>query len=131
MKTFLHHQLGAIIATAIDFLTMIVLVRFFGFAPATATACGAFVGGVSNFFLGRSWIFKPAAGHEVHAGVQAVRYALVSGGSLVLNATGEHLLATIAGVQYVLARLIVSVLVSVAWNFPMQRGFVFGPRRAL
>ncbi len=128
MKTFFRHQLGAIIATGIDFLTMIFLVQILHFSPEWATAFGAFAGGVSNFALGRRWIFKPEGGHQTHAGVQAIRYALVSGGSLVLNATGMHLLATIAGIQYVLARVIVSVLVSVAWNFPMQRGFVFGAK---
>ena len=41
--------------------------------------------------------------------------------SLVLNATGEHVLHDVLGLHYVLARIIVAVTVSVCWNFTMHR----------
>ncbi|MEZ4407356.1 MAG: hypothetical protein R3A52_12880 [Polyangiales bacterium] len=49
----------------------------------------------------------------------------MSAASLGLNAAGEYVVATRLGVDYVLARVAVSVAVSLLWNFPMHRLFVF------
>jgi putative flippase GtrA len=87
-----------------------------------ATAVGAAAGGVTNFLLGRTWIFRA---EHTPAGGQAVRYFFVSGASLGWNALGEYVLHDRLGLQYVLARAIVAVAVSLLWNFPMHRSFVF------
>ena len=42
---------------------------------------------------------------------------------------GEHLLAERLHVQYVLARFGVALAVSVLWNFPLQRAFVFAEKK--
>jgi putative flippase GtrA len=82
-------------------------------------------GGVTNFLLGRRWIFRA---HEHALAPQALRYASVSAASALLNAAGEQLVYGLLGVQYIVARAIVAVLVSLLWNFPMQRAFVFARR---
>jgi putative flippase GtrA len=120
--TFGRHQVGAIVATAIDFATMTALVSGLGVFAPLATAIGAGLGGLSNFLLGRHWIF---AAKDGHAGQQAWRYALVSGVSLGLNAGGEYILHDRLGIQYLLARVIIAAAVSVGWNFPLQRAFVY------
>jgi putative flippase GtrA len=122
LATFGRHQAGSIIATCIDFGTMSLLVSGLGMSAALATAIGAFLGGVSNFLLGRHWIFS--AKHE-HVGGQAGRYAFVSGASLGFNAGGEYVLHDLLGIQYLLARVIIATVVSVFWNFPVQRAFVY------
>jgi putative flippase GtrA len=126
-RTLGRHQIGALVGTAIDFGSMIACVEEFGMPPVAGTAIGATFGGVANFVLGRSWIFRHQSG-SVPA--QAIRYALVSAAGAAWNALGEHLVADRAHVQYVLARAIVAVLVSLFWNFPMQRQFVFHEGRA-
>jgi len=122
LETLARHQLGSLISGFVDFATMIALVHTFALGPATATACGAATGAVANFLLGQRMIFADATGST--AG-QALRYALVSGTSLLLNASGEYVLTTGLRVQYVVARAFVALAVSVLWNFPMQRHFVF------
>jgi putative flippase GtrA len=117
-----RHQLGAAVATAIDFGAMILAVERFAVAPALATAMGAALGAMTNFALGRTWIFRYGSGHW--AG-QAVRYAVVSGASAGWNTLGEYLMHDAALVPYVSARMIVSFTVSLLWNFPLQRRFVF------
>jgi putative flippase GtrA len=128
-RTLARHQVGSLFATAVDFGTMIALVSGAGLPAVPATAIGAACGGASNFALGRRWIFRASDGH---AGAQAVRYAVVSAASLGWNALGEYVVHDRLGVQYVLARTLVAVAVSLAWNFPMQRGFVYAvpPRHA-
>ncbi len=117
-----RHQIGAAAGTAVDFGSMVLLVERAGFSPVLATAAGASLGALTNFVLGRTWIFRRHSGHWA---AQAARYALVSAASAGLNALGEHLVHDLAHVEYVLARVAVSVAVSLMWNFPMQRRFVF------
>ncbi len=101
---------------------MITLASGFGVRPFIATAFGAGCGGITNFFLGRSWIFES---RRATRRSQAARYALTSAVGLCLNSAGEYLGHDLLGLGYVLARAIVAVAVSLAWNFPMQRHFVF------
>jgi putative flippase GtrA len=123
--TLLRHQAGALAATLVDYGVMIALVSGGGAPPALGTALGATCGGIANFTLSRAWIFR--ATHDRTAS-QAFRYAIVSLGSLLLNTAGVHVVAERFHVQYVAARLAVSVAVSVLWNFPLQRTFVFKAR---
>jgi putative flippase GtrA len=125
-RTLGRHQIGSVVATAADFLTMIAFVQCFGVPPVGATAIGATVGAVTNFLLGRAWIFPR---HRGHVTAQAFRYALVSGASAGWNVLGEHVLHDREHLQYVGARALVSLAVSLAWNFPLQRWFVFQERR--
>jgi putative flippase GtrA len=125
LTLLIRHQAGSIVATIVDFTVMIALVSLAGAAPAVGTAAGASCGGIANFLLGRRWIFRAT---QHHPAGQAGRYAMVSLGSLVLNTCGMHVLASVMHQPYVAARLAVSFVVSVLWNFPMQRSFVFGGR---
>ncbi|MDB5213387.1 MAG: CDP-diacylglycerol--glycerol-3-phosphate 3-phosphatidyltransferase [Myxococcaceae bacterium] len=122
MRTLVRHQMGSVAATAVDYSVMIAVVSGLGAPPAVGTAVGAATGGVFNFFLGRRWIFRSTRAEAAH---QARRYALVSLGGLVLNTCGVHVLAGILHYPYVAARVVVSIVVSLVWNFPMQRSFVF------
>ena len=121
----LRHQAGAAVATVVDFSMMISLVSLAGASAALGTALGAASGGIVNFLLGRRWIFR-ATDHRT--GAQAGRYAMVSLGSLLLNTGAMYVLAGSLRYPLVGARVVVAVLVSVLWNFPMHRTFVFGAR---
>lgn len=126
-KQVARHQLASVVSTAVDFGTMVLLVSGIGVDPVPATAAGAACGALTNFTLGRRWIFRA---HDGSATSQALRYAIVSGASLGLNTFGEWLVHVKAGQQYVVARAIVAVVVSLAWNFPMHKWFVFRAPRA-
>ena len=117
-----RHQIAALLATVVDFAVMIAAVEFAHVGPAAGTALGALVGAAANFSLGRRWIFDSTAERMFP---QAVRYAVVSGTSLALNSIGEYAAAERIGVPYIAARLCVSLVVSLLWNFPMQRHVVF------
>lgn len=117
-----RHQAAAIISTAVDFSTMVLSVELFHLPPVAGTVAGASCGAITNFQLGRRWIFR--ALHE-GAGPQALRYALVSAASAGLNALGEYVAHNLLGINYILARTVVAVAVSLLWNFPMHRHFVF------
>lgn len=121
-----RHQIASFISTAVDFGTMVLAVELLHFSPVAGTIAGASCGAVTNFQLGRHFTF---AAHHEHVGHQALRYALVSGASAGLNALGEYALHDVLGVQYFGARAVVAVAVSLFWNFPLQRYFVFRAAR--
>lgn len=124
-RVLARHQLGALVATLVDFGTMIACVHA-GLRPVSGTAIGAACGAIVNFTLGRRWIFPTGSPRRLDR--QALRYAVVSLSSLGLNTLGEHVAHDLAHVQYVLARVLVAGVVGLGWNFPLHRGWVFAPR---
>ena len=121
---FSQHQISAAAATAVDFAVMIVCKSGLGLTPAMATAIGSLFGAVISFTLGRRWVFQSAHG-DIRG--QALRYAFVSTLSLIFNSRGEKLFVAL-GLNYILARVLLSVVVGMLWNFPMHRYFVFRDR---
>jgi putative flippase GtrA len=99
------------------------LVELFAVAPATAALSGAFLGALINFTLNRRYTFRTAA--QSPAGAEARRYALVSAASALLNAGGEYIGTNWLGAPYFFVRVVVSVAVSLGWNFPLHRSWVF------
>jgi putative flippase GtrA len=121
-RQWLRHHTTAIVATAVDYVVMIVLVELARVGPVPATAVGALAGALTSFTMGRHFTYHVA---DVPVRGQAWRYALVSAASLGLNAGGEYLFFHLVGLQYLMARVITSIIVNNAWNYPMQRFFVF------
>jgi putative flippase GtrA len=118
-----RHLVASLLATAMDFALMMLLVEVAGLGAELATLAGAGLGAITNFSLGRTWVYR-AAGARPPA-EQAMRYAAVSAASAGLNALGEHVVLAWAGTHYAAARVVVSVAVSIFWGYPMQRYVVF------
>jgi putative flippase GtrA len=112
-----------VLATAVDYGLMVAFVEVGGLPPVKATALGALGGAITSFTMNRYFTYRLAATAAVSH--QAWRYALVSLVSLALNTAGEYLFHNRLHVQYFVARIVTSVIVSNAWNYPMQRFFVF------
>ncbi len=121
-KLFLSAQVAAIIGTAVDFLATIFFTEVFGILYWVSNALGAALGAITNFLLGRYWVFD--AQHQKVSG-QAFRYALVSAGSLVLNTLGVYLLTENFAVDYRISKMIIAVIVAVSYNFILQKTFVY------
>jgi putative flippase GtrA len=119
---WLRHHMVSLVATGVDFATMIGVVELFHVSPVLGTVCGAAAGGVTSFTFGRIFTFRSRAEPISR---QAFRYSLVSGASLGLNALGEHLILRVMPSHYVLGRAIVATTVNNVWNYPLQRYFVF------
>jgi|SRR5450432_3466170 putative flippase GtrA len=125
MLTFLKAQAAAIIGSLVDFLVYALLVQLTGNTPAMvslATAEGAVCGGVVNFLIIRTWVFNEGQ-NKKH--VQVMRYILVWAGSILLNSSGMYLITYFTTINYAIARILVSVLVGVFYNYFLQKRFVF------
>ena len=122
LSTFGRSQVASVAATLVDFGSLVFLVEVAHVWYVAATAIGACLGAVANFWINRHWSFE-ASGQAVHG--QALRYALVSAGSLVLNSGGVFLLTDYGHLPYPVSKAVIAFLVGIAYNFPMHKGFVF------
>lgn len=141
--TFLRSSISAQIASWTDMGTRMV---FYAFLLNTlgefwrsnlSVAAGAFIGGVVNCTINYRFTFH-AQGQSVKAVI--IKYIMVWTGSLLLNMFGTTYVAMgLSKWQWLLhlgfkpdgifaaSTLTVSLIVSLAWNFVLQRNFVYRP----
>lgn len=137
--TFIRAVGTAQAASWIDLGTSFVLFAFADFAPWVSTALGVLAGGVINCVLNYRFTFHS---NDCPWKAVMVKYALVWVGSLLLNSFGTQLLyhwlldwtwlETIgfkSDGYFAAARLAISIFVSLAWNFVLQRNFVYQNRK--
>jgi putative flippase GtrA len=122
---WVRHHLTAVVSTVVDYSLMVACVEVFGVDPVPATAVGALAGALASFTLGRVFTYRV----QGDVAGQTWRYVVVSAASLGLNALGEHLFHDVLALQYLVARVITSVIVSNGWNYPLHRFFVFSRPR--
>lgn len=128
-RSFGRSQLTSLTATLVDFGLVFGLTELLHVWYVASVAIGAGAGAVVNFLLNRAWAFRHADPNSAWAHalrVQALRYALVSTGSLLLNAGGVWLVTETFQIPYGFSVVGVSLLVGFFFNFPLQRRFVFG-----
>ena len=120
--SFSRYQLVAVLATGIDFLTLILLTEFAGLWYLFSAVTGAVFGAITAFLLGRYWVFESVESRTHH---QAFRYAIVAVGSVVLNSYGVYFFTDIIGLQYIFSKAITAIVVSVGYNYLLSKNFVF------
>ena len=121
-RSFGRSQIAALAATAVDFGTLFFLTEKLGVFYVISTGLGAFGGAITNFLANRFWSFEAT---HVSWGPQAIRYALVSAGSLGLNMLGVYGFTDGIGLKYGYSKVITAILVGVLFNFPLHRRYVF------
>jgi putative flippase GtrA len=119
---FIKAQVSSLIATATDFAITIFLVEIFHLLAIVAAAIGTITGGVVNFLLGRNWVFKAEAKPIPK---QAFRYLLVWIGNFFLNIAGMALMVNLMHANYILSKILISLLVGVFYNYLLQGKYVF------
>ncbi len=127
-KRFSKAQVSALAATVVDFGTLVFLVELLHAAYPFGVATGAFAGAITNFFLNRHWSFQ-AVGSPLRG--QALRYVLVSAGSLVLNTLGVIFWTEALQLHYVQSKVLTAVLVGVLFNYPLHRDFVYRSKKKI
>jgi len=121
MKVFLKANMASLAASFCDFASAFTLHQFFKVPAVTASITGTITGGVVNFIICRYWAFNT---RDMPVHYQLKRYLPTWFGNLVLNSAGVYLLIK-SGLNYLVAKLFTSVIVAVAYNYPLQKKFVF------
>lgn len=118
-----------------DFCASFVTFAWLGFSGGDAAAAGAIAGGIVNCTLNYRWTFR---GSQCPVTNVIIKYFMVWVGSLLLNSYGtEFLTEAFLGssllsawgisrnLRFTIARLAVSLVVSIFWNLLLQRIFVY------
>lgn len=109
-------------ATAADFLVTIVCKEVLGMWYLLANILGVISGGLVNFWINRDWVFN---GREKAARDQAIRYFVIWTGNLLLNAAGVWLLTQYNSFNYLVSKIVVSLVVGWTYNYFLQKNYVF------
>ncbi|MBE6311032.1 MAG: GtrA family protein [Bacteroidales bacterium] len=134
LKASVSSQIASWVDMGLSFIlfSVVNLTLYDGFF---AKAIGAATGGVINCCINYKWTFRPEGCSKRTV---AVKYAMVWLGSLLLNSFGTAFVTGFVsdlpilaewGVSkdsvFFVAQLAVSLVVSICWNFMLQRYFVF------
>jgi len=119
---FQRAWIASAIATAVDYGTFTILVEVVGIYTGSSRALGALLGAITNFTLNKIYTFKTQDNSVL---VEVPRYAAISLTSLLLNTVGVILLTEGLRWNPLVAAAVVGLGVSVSWNLPLHRIFVF------
>jgi putative flippase GtrA len=122
MITFTKAQLVSLLASCVDFLVTLLLVQVLGAPYLPGSATGTLTGGVTHFMISRNWVFSA---QEKKWSGQVSRYMLVWIGNFILNIAGLWLLTHFTGMNYLLAKIVIAIIVAVCYNYVLQKRFVF------
>lgn len=122
MKTFIKVNVASLSASCCDYLVTILLVKFLQSDPFLAGITGTVFGGIVNFLMGRYWVFNAT---KTALNLQGKRYLIIWIGNLLLNSFLLYILIKIFIVQYLIAKIITSVLVALLYNYHLQKRYVF------
>ena len=122
MWTFIKAQAASLTASLVDLVVTILLVRVLGLWYVTGSVYGIICGGITYFAICRNWVFEAT---QRKMSLQVFKYILVWNGNLLLNAAGLFLVTNYLGINYIISKIIVSVLVGVFYNYLLQKYFVF------
>ncbi len=122
MKTFSKATASALAATVADFGSLTFSVQVLHVFYPYGVAIGAFLGALVNFVINRHWAFEA---HEQPLPGQALRYAVVSTGSLLLNTFGVYLVTEKFALFYLASKIVIAIGVGVFFNYPLQKYFVY------
>jgi putative flippase GtrA len=108
------------IATAIQYVLLILLVHALGMAPTPASTIGFALSAVVNYLLNYSFTFRSDRPH----GPAVAKFATLAGSGLLINAIIMHLMVA-AGVRYLIAQICATGVV-LFWNFIGNTIWTFG-----
>lgn len=134
--TLLRSSVSSQFCGWIDTIVSFISFSFLGLTPFLSTGIGAFVGGILNCTINYKFTFH-ADGIDLR--IALTKYLFVWTGSFLLNSFGTQIiyhlledwnwLIETTGIAkdgiFLAARLFVALMVSICWNFLLQRNFVF------
>lgn len=137
--TFVRSSISSQISSWTDMAVSFAMFKWVLGIAWLSTAIGAICGGIVNCIIGYKFTYHADGVSKRAVGV---KFAMVWLGSLILNSSGTELLTRLleswtwlesigfsADGCFAAARLIISLVVSLAWNFVLQRHFVFRPSK--
>lgn len=124
-------QFSAFLGGIVDYILMIFITEFFGIHYTISIAFSGIAGAIVNFSLNRNWAFRSKI-HLYHNPLnkQLAKFLLVLLNSIVLKSFGTYLITTLMQFDYKFSRIITDLLVSLIFNYTLQRHWVFRKQKS-
>ncbi|MDP4265971.1 MAG: GtrA family protein [Bacteroidota bacterium] len=119
---FLKAQSASVCSSILDFSITIFLTEIIGIWYGFSSVTGTFSGGIVSFLLNRTWVFRTVDENKF---VQIQRFVLVWISSLILNFSGLLLLTKYLNINYLISKIIISIIVGILFRYNLHRIFVF------
>lgn len=118
-------QLSAFIGGLFDFLVYTLGIQIVGLSAYLANIVSGSLGAVVNFSINRYWTFQST---EVSLVRQLRKFVVVVVGSISLKSAGIYILVDQFNLNAYYSKLAVEALVSLGFNFLLQKYWVFKNR---
>ena len=125
-SVFRRSTLTSLLTPVLDFGTLVGLTELAHVNYVVATWIGTVVGSLTNFSINKRWAFEA---REIPAGPALARFVAVQVGASALHTLGVWALTRFVRLPYPVSKLAVAATVYLAWNFPLNRWFVFAARK--
>lgn len=122
---FAKAQLSAFTGGIVDYLAMIFCTEILGIHYTISIAIGGLIGAVVNFSVNRYWTFDENKTSQAPISRQLAKFIFVVLGSICLKSGGTYLMTTTLRLDYKISRVIVDILVSLGFNYLLQKYWVF------
>ena len=122
LRVFLRAQLSAFIGGLSDFGIYTFCYTVLKFIAPFSNVISGSLGAIVNFTINRYWSFGNT---QKSIGSQLWKFIIVVVGSITLKSLGIHLLVDIWHLHFLLSKLIVEIIVSLGFNYTLQRFWVF------
>ena len=119
-RQFLKFSGVGLVGTAVQYVTLFVLVQFGGIYPVLASTTGFVMGAFVNYYLNYIYTFKSDKSHY-----EAMpKFFSVAAVGMFLNGLIMELLISNINLQYIFAQLVTTGIV-LLWNFTANRIWTF------
>jgi putative flippase GtrA len=120
LKQFQSFLLIGLIATAIQYLVLILLVRYFAVNAVFASALGFAISSIVNYELNRKFTFASSSSRTktIH------KFYVVAISGLAINSASMWLLINLAEFHYLFSQILTTLLVLV-FNFSLNKFWTF------
>lgn len=122
LRVFLRAQLSAFIGGLSDFGIYTFCYTVLKFTAPFSNVVSGSLGAIVNFTINRYWSFGNT---EKSIASQLWKFIIVVVGSITLKSLGIHVLVDIWHLHFLLSKLIVEIIVSLGFNYTLQRFWVF------
>ena len=122
IKEFFKAQLSAFVGGLSDFGIYTFCYKVLSFSPAFSNVISGSLGAIVNFVINRYWSFNNTAAPLASS---FGKFVVVVAGSILLKSGGIYLLDDIWHLHPLVSKVIVEIIVSLGFNYTLQRFWVF------
>ena len=122
LKEFLKAQLSAFLGGMTDLGIYSFCYKVLSISAPFSNAISGSLGAIVNFLINRYWSFGNT---KTSIGSQLWKFVLVVIGSITLKSIGIHYFVDVWQWHFLLSKLLVEIVVSLGFNFILQKFWVF------